>query len=299
MRSLSMPALVALFALSWMIGCSSEESSPPPRKPEVVRKSITTPSKTDPAVSEAVSDKTQKSEKAPDVRSERTEVPSGVTAVEKGTGPGDKSGVTESREDLASGQTSETSETIPRREETPSESQTGPVAGEYTAQPGDSLAVAAGREDVLGDPLKWPVLFQLNREKLAGMTLDERLPERPVPDGVHLRYTLTPEEREQAETGPEANWVVNVVSSPTADRIDGAAVRLLKKGYSAYISRATIEGQKWMRLRVGFFQDRDSAVKAGKELQAVLGQEDSWPVRIGPEEKAEYAYYLKPLQGER
>lgn len=292
MRSLSMPALVVLFALGWMIGCSSEESPPPARKPEVVRKSITTPSKTNPPVS----DKVQKSEKPSDARPEQTEAPSGTTAMEKVSGPVEKSGVTENRKDLASGQTSET---VPQEEEPSSESQTGPVAGGYTAQPGDSLAVAAGREDVFGDPLKWPILFQLNREKLAGMTLDERLPERSLPDGVHLRYTLTPEEREQVETGPEANWVVNVVSSPTADRIDGAAVRLVKKGYPAYISRATIEGQKWMRLRVGFFQDRDAAVKAGKELQAVLGQEDSWPVRIGPEEKAEYAYYLKPLKGER
>ena len=58
------------------------------------------------------------------------------------------------------------------------------------------------------------------------------------------------------------------------------------------------EGQKWMRLRVGFYGDRGAAVKAGKRLQEILGQEDSWPVRIGPEETAEFADLLIPLHRE-
>jgi cell division septation protein DedD len=165
----------------------------------------------------------------------------------------------------------------------------------YVVQTGDSLAVVAGREDVFGDPLKWPVLYQLNREKLSGMTLDARLPERPLPEGIRIRYRLEPEERQRAESQAEQTWVVNVISSPTADRIDGPAARLLRKGYPVYISRAMVKGQKWMRLRVGFYDDRHAAVKAGKELQEVLGQEDSWPVRIGPEETAEFADLLIPL----
>jgi hypothetical protein len=183
----------------------------------------------------------------------------------------------------------------PGEAEAPSAPKAGLKDGWYTVQPGDSLAVIAGREDVLGDPLKWPVLYQLNRETLSGVTLDARLPERLLKEGVRLRYTLTPEERERAEDGPNRYWVVNVISSPTADRIDGPAVRLLEKRYPVYISRATVKGQKWMRLRVGFFQDRGSAVDAGKTLQKVLDQEDSWPVRIGPEETAEYADLLTPL----
>jgi cell division septation protein DedD len=67
----------------------------------------------------------------------------------------------------------------------------------------------------------------------------------------------------------------------------------MDEGLPVYISRATVKGQRWMRLRVGFFTDRDSAMKAGKELQKILGQEDYWPVRIGPEETAEFAAYLK------
>lgn len=167
--------------------------------------------------------------------------------------------------------------------------------GVYTVKPGDCLAVIAGREDVFGDPLKWTLLYQFNRDVLEDMRMDEFLPEQPLPQGIRLRFTQSEEARARGQEIPDAVWVVNLISSPTADRIDGPAVELMKRGYPVYISRATVKGQKWMRLRVGFFQNRSEAVKTGKELQKILDLEDSWPVRIGPEETAEYAELLMPL----
>ncbi len=301
MRFAGLSALIALCALGWWIGCSSEEP-PPPRKPEVVRKSISAPPAADrPGGAGGAQQRKQPS--APGL--EQPEAPAAAVsrdAPEIQEPPGTTEPQAAPVSDAAP-ETAEAAETAPReaasgKEEEPAPAETPSEEAGYTVRAGDSLAVVAGREDVFGDPLKWPILFQLNREILEGMPLDARLPERRLPEGAHLRITLSGKGEDRPGQGPERTWVVNVISSPTADRIDGPAARLLERGYSVYISRATVKGQKWMRLRVGFFEDRQAAVQAGRELQEVLGQEDSWPVRIGPEEQAEYADILIPLHEE-
>lgn len=272
-------------------GCSNEEPSAPPEKaPKVVRKIVEAsaePGKKEgknpqgasqPTGDREVSSASSSPEAAPDFSEERKASSSPVVPE------------TESAQAMTG---SEAPKASP--EESPSASR-AEARGVYTVRPGDCLAVIAGREDVLGDPLKWPLLYQLNRGALEDVPLDERLPERRLPQGVQLRFERSEEERSRAESSTDPVWVVNLISSPTADRIDGPAVELMKQGYPVYISRATVKGQKWMRLRVGFFEDRPAAVKAGKELQELLHLEDSWPVRIGPEETAEYAEILMPLQ---
>ncbi len=284
MRSRDILVIFSLFLLVCVIGCSTEEPPPPTKGSKVIRRSIEAPPK--PVPTDLMTEEQEKpaAEVMKPVVSGETVPPDG--ALEKG-------GV---NSQIALADLEKTQPRIlPEPEDEQADPAPGPDEGEYMVLPGDSLAVIAGREDMFGDPLKWIVLYQLNRDKLEGLVLDERLPERPVPEGIRLRYSLNEEEGKLADAASDRTWVVNVVSSLTADRIDGPAVQLLEQGYPVYISRATVNGQKWMRLRVGFFNDRESAVRQGKKLQEVLQQEDSWPVRIGPEEKAEYADLLRPL----
>jgi len=278
--------VVAVFFCGWMAGCSSEEPSVTEEdEPKAVRRPIQRPAK-------AVPSPATKRKKRPEPESPRPapKAEAGATGFAKeGTQAGDAAETARSgRADVVPGPKVESGEGTPKAPEPPAQEK-----GIYTVREGDSLAVIAGREEIFGDPLKWPILYQLNRDRLEAVLLDERLPERTLPKGIRLRYALDEQAAVQAATSGDAYWVVNVISSPTADRIDGPAVRLIEKGFPVYISRATVKGQKWMRLRVGFFKDRKAALEAGKDLQGVLGQEDSWPVRIGPEETAEFAAYLK------
>ena len=283
MRFPGMLALVALCAVGWMTGCTPDEPPPRPPEPEVVRKTIEPPP--NPA---GKGSKTEDGGPARSPEPEETGVPVAEAAAGEPMEAQGESAVTASGAETAS--TGGPAEPRAAADAEPAEEG-------YLVQPGDSLAVVAGREDVFGDPLKWPVLYQLNREKLSGMTLDARLPERPLPEGIRVRYRLGAEEGERAGPRTKQTWVVNVISSPTADRIDGPAAKLLKRGYPVYISRAMVKGQKWMRLRVGFYDNREAALKAGGKLQEILGQEDSWPVRIGPEETEEFADLMIPLRG--
>ena len=272
-------------------GCSNEEPpAPPDKNPKVVRKIVEAPAE---PVRQEAKKPLRNAQTEPGIEAPSPSVPAEP--------PDEASGKSKDSSSLAPLETDDapkTSVTEPT-EAAPEESHHGsrPEArGVYTVKSGDCLAVIAGRDDVFGDPLKWPILYQLNRDTLEDMQLDDRLPERPLPRGIQLRFARSEEERDRAEERPGPVWVVNLISSPTADRIDGPAVELMKRGYPVYISRATVKGQKWMRLRVGFFRDRPAAVKAGKEFQGLLGLEDSWPVRIGPEETTEYAEILMPLE---
>lgn len=281
-------ALVALFfVILWVLGCSGDEASSPSGEPELVRRTIGPPPKT---VSPGAVAEDREDPSFERLKLDEPELPASTEGVPAAS-DGAEVEIRITMTDTAAVDTHMEAEYEQLQPE-PDTSDDG-----YITLPGDSLAVIAGREDVFGDPLKWVVLYQLNRDRLEGLPMDERLPERPVPEGTLLRYGLTGQEGRRFDGASKGTWVVNVVSSLTADRIDGHAVRLLEHGYPVYISRATVEEKKWMRLRVGFFDDRDSAFKAGKRLQEVLGQEDFWPVKIGPEETAEYADILRPLYG--
>ena len=163
--------------------------------------------------------------------------------------------------------------------------------GYYKVRSGDSLFTAAAREDVYGDPLKWPALYRLNMSKLENMTLGEDFPERSLPEGLMLKI-ITPEEvKENLKNRANNFWVINVRSSTNKGKIIPPAISLIKNGYPVYITRATVKGKDYMRLRVGFFQTRSQANEEGKKIMALLSLADSWANKIGPKEFEEFARY--------
>jgi hypothetical protein len=189
------------------------------------------------------------------------------------------------------------------------------AAGYYRSQKGDTLFKIAGRKDVYGNPMKWPSLFrlnidrlgrikvaknfqlkwssvfQLNMDKLGGMKVVEDFQHEELPEGHVLRF-FTPDEVQKnlAET-IEKEWVVSVLSSQTPKKLVPPAITLMKNGYRVYIARATVKGKEWMRLRVGFFEDRGDAAAAGKKIMSTLNADDIWVARIGKEELGEFAGY--------
>ena len=55
--------------------------------------------------------------------------------------------------------------------------------GYYAVQKGDTLYRIAGREDVYGDPLKWPILYRLNKDKFFGLKADDKFLTKRFPWG--------------------------------------------------------------------------------------------------------------------
>lgn len=165
------------------------------------------------------------------------------------------------------------------------------IIGYYIARKGDSLSGIAEREDVYGDPLKWPILYRLNINKLGELQLGEGLPDREVPEGLRLRI-LTPHElRENLKRIAHNVWAVSVLSGTTNREIIPPAIRLIKNGYPVYITRVKVKEKDWMRLRVGFFKNRTDAEKERKKIMSMLDLDASWITKVAKQELEEFGGY--------
>jgi hypothetical protein len=163
--------------------------------------------------------------------------------------------------------------------------------GYYVVKKGDSLASIAGRPDVYGDPLKWPILCRLNMDKLGKMQAREDFADRNLPEGTRLKIVTPDEKMANLKTRANNVWVVNVLSTPNKKEIIPATVKLVEKGYTAYITRTKVKGQDYMRLRVGFFGNKAEADAEGKKIRALLNFGELWKTKAAEEEFKDFGGY--------
>ncbi|UCF56860.1 MAG: SPOR domain-containing protein, partial [Deltaproteobacteria bacterium] len=82
-----------------------------------------------------------------------------------------------------------------------------------------------------------------------------------------------------------------VLSSPNKAEIIPAAIRLVKEGYPVYITRARVKGKDYMRLRVGFFEEKAEADTEGKKIMAMLNFPGTWTLKAGKQEFEDFGRY--------
>jgi hypothetical protein len=163
--------------------------------------------------------------------------------------------------------------------------------GYYITKRGDSLSGIAGRKDVYGDDLKWPIMYKLNMEKLKDIEKDENFPDRELPEGIELKILTRDEVKENLEKRPENYWVINVISSPEKEILVPHVIKLIMDGYGAYIARTEIDGKDWVRLRVGFFEQKEEAEQEGEKIMDILDFSDMWTTKVGDIERGEFGGY--------
>ena len=161
----------------------------------------------------------------------------------------------------------------------------------YTVKKGESLYDVASREDVYGNKLKWPVLYRCNIDTLGGLKTEGDVVERALPEGSKLMIIGPDDVEENLEKRPNKRWVVNVLSTTTNEKVVPITITLIKNGHTAYLSRTTIKGKMWTRLRVGFFTSKAEADAQRERIKDLLHLGDPWSVKLGPMEFAEFAGY--------
>ncbi|MDY6881291.1 MAG: SPOR domain-containing protein [Thermodesulfobacteriota bacterium] len=196
--------------------------------------------------------------------------------------------------------------------------------GIYTVQEGDTLATIAGRKDIYDDPGKWPSLFLLNIDVLGemkmtdhfdvkwskvfsletsgtdGLKAAEDFEKGELTKGLRLKFVTQDKAAQNViKLGPR-HWVVNVASSQNPKKIVPSAIALMAHGYRAYITKAFVKEQQWLRLRVGFYEKRSEAEEAGKKIMSILKIRPPWVVKIRQIELEEYGgYYPYPQDPEK
>lgn len=164
-------------------------------------------------------------------------------------------------------------------------------AGYYTVKRGDTLSSISAREDVYTDPLKWPILYRHNMDKIGELQLVHDFLDRELSEGVVLRVITPDEARENLRRKGTHTWAVNVLSATTQQTLISSAIRLMREGYPVYLTSATVKGKDWMRLRVGFFRNKTEADMEGKKIMTLLNISNSWVTGVGQKELAEFGGY--------
>lgn len=153
---------------------------------------------------------------------------------------------------------------------------------------GDTLSSVAAREDIYGDPLKWPILYRMNKEVLDSMEGGAIHPGKEIVPGTKLKLIDPQKSAKKLLERSDHTWVVNVMSSPLEEEIFPVAISLINKGFPVYITRAKVKNKEWLRLRVGFFATKTEADVEGKKIMHMLNLSDSWTTRIKEEELSEF-----------
>ena len=146
----------------------------------------------------------------------------------------------------------------------------------YIVRKGDTLASIAGRADVYRNSLKWPILYRLNYNKLDTLKIGEDFLDNELPEGVRLKIITPNEARENLKRSAHKIWSVSVLSALNTKEIVPCTVKLIKNGYSPYITSKKVKGKDWMRLRVGFFKNKTEADLERKKINALLNLNNSW-----------------------
>lgn len=196
------------------------------------------------------------------------------------------------------GPVGQVSEAPPQPEQNPLETVTQGKKGEtveepgiYVVKKGESLSSISGRIEVYGNPLNWPILFRHNMDKLGIGKMDDDLPERIIREDVRLKIVTPEEMKDNLQKRADKFWVINIVSARDAKEVVSPALTLIKGGYLVYITSASVKGQSYQRLRVGFFKDREEANVEAKKIMSLLSTTDFWPTKITKSEHEEFAGY--------
>jgi hypothetical protein len=239
-------------------GCSKEEEAPPPaKKQKVVQKIIKPPPET---IKNPVTAKKPEpvAKKVPEAK-----IPAGKEA---GSKPPESD--------------------IPEKGAT-----SGKEPGIYLVKKGESLASISGQAAVYGNPLSWPILFRYNMNKLSGVELKEDLPDRMIPEGVRLKIVTPEEVKDNLKERADKFWVINIISTTNGKEVVPSAIKLIKGGYSVYITSAIVKGKSYQRLRVGFFKNQAEAAAAGKKVMSLLKTTEFWPTTLTKNEHEAVAGY--------
>ena len=78
--------------------------------------------------------------------------------------------------------------------------------------------------------------------------------------------------------------MVNVLSTRNEKTIVKPTVTLINRGYYAYVTSAIVKGKKWLRLRTGFYENRQKALADSTKLMEQLHLEGAWVTKVDKDE---------------
>ena len=167
----------------------------------------------------------------------------------------------------------------------------------YQTEKDETLQKIASSPQIYNDPLKWPLIYYLNRAELKKVkTSPEFLPVSPLPPNTLLAILLPVEAEKRLNRINKDNkkcWVINIISSKRKEKVNAFTMRIIDEGYFTYITESKVKEKKVWRVRVGLFKDRKTADLHAKKIADLLKLSDFWVVKATNNEVNEYLGFCK------
>ena len=150
----------------------------------------------------------------------------------------------------------------------------GPAeARSHTVRPGENLWNIAGKGDLVGSAWEWRTILVQNRDKIqyAFLSEDDGGWKVIVEDGKELTVKKDASASYPGAAAPPRKlYAVQVLTVPETrlTRAVGIVHQLLADGHFAYLYRREADGQRFYRIRVGFYPSPEDAKQAGAALVA-------------------------------
>ena len=75
------------------------------------------------------------------------------------------------------------------------------------------------------------------------------------------------------------SWALHIASYAVVDETKSIVKKLKEDGYNAYITGFNLNGKKWYRIRVGFFQSEETAKAEGKKIARAYNIKGIWAAK--------------------
>lgn len=115
---------------------------------------------------------------------------------------------------------------------------------------------------------------------------EEKLLEIPAKEKETEEVASVTPAKKEAIPAPTSShrWAVQVNSCRSHTQAKNLQERLRNRGLGAYITEAIIKGEKWYRVRIGFYSTKKEAVETGEKVVSEFKTTNYWPIQPSKEE---------------
>jgi cell division septation protein DedD len=127
-------------------------------------------------------------------------------------------------------------------------------------------------------------------EEKPGVAVTKPAGERPLEipaeeeKGEEVASVSPAKKEEMPPPTSSHTWAVQVNSCRSYTQAKNLQERLRNRRLGAYITEATIKGEKWYRVRIGFYPTKKEAVEIGKKVVSEFKTKDYWPIQPSKKE---------------
>lgn len=138
----------------------------------------------------------------------------------------------------------------------------------YTVREGDNLWAIARKGELVDNPWEWRKIVVQNKDKIEYAFISQDTGDWKVMMETGQTLEVSAPDKPDPGTPIKKKFALQLLSAPEShmNRALKIVKMLLGDGYYAYLYRIEVKGEQYFRVRVGFFETKGEAQRAGVDI---------------------------------